>query len=47
MKDRPLANLGEEELDLVERLVLASGSLKELAGVYGVSYRRSGGGSTG
>ena len=38
MKDRALAKLEEGDLDLVERLVLASGSLKELAEVYGVSY---------
>jgi len=38
MKNRPLARLEDEDLDLVERLVLASGSLKELAEAYGVSY---------
>ena len=38
MKNRPLARLEDEDLDLVESLVLASGSLKELAEAYGVSY---------
>ncbi len=38
MKNRPLAKLEDEDLDLVEHLVLASGSLKELAEAYGVSY---------
>jgi len=34
----PLLALSEEELDLVLQLVLASGSLKDLARVYQVSY---------
>ncbi len=34
----PLLALDEEELDLVLQLVLASGSLKDLARVYKVSY---------
>jgi len=34
----PLLALAEEELDLVLQLVLASGSLKDLAQVYQVSY---------
>jgi hypothetical protein len=34
----PLLALNEEELDLVLQLVLASGSLKDLARVYQVSY---------
>ena len=34
----PLLALAEEELDLVLQLVLASGSLKDLALVYQVSY---------
>jgi hypothetical protein len=34
----PLAALPREDLDLVVALVLASGSLKELAESYGVSY---------
>ena len=33
-----LAHLEEEDLQFVKRLVLASGSLKELAAAYGVSY---------
>jgi hypothetical protein len=34
----PLLSLGDEDLDLVLKLTLASGSLKELAEQYGVSY---------
>jgi len=34
----PLASLPREDLDLIVELVLKSGSLKDLAGVYGVSY---------
>jgi hypothetical protein len=34
----PLLSLTEEELDVVLQLVLASGSLKDLARVYQVSY---------
>lgn len=30
--------LGDEDLAFVKRLVLASGSLKEVAGAYGISY---------
>lgn len=30
--------LGEEDLVFVKRFILASGSLKELAGAYGISY---------
>jgi hypothetical protein len=37
-RHHPLLGLHEEELDLVLQLVLASGSLKDLAGVYKVSY---------
>ncbi len=36
--EHPLDGLDEAERDLVLHLVLASGSLKELARVYGVSY---------
>src|SRR5678816_3540894 len=34
----PLCQLGPEDLDLVTELVLKSGSLKDLATSYGVSY---------
>lgn len=34
----PLAALSEEDLHLITQLVLASGSLKDLATAYGVSY---------
>src|SRR5438445_461243 len=34
----PLRQLGDDDLEFVQRLVLASGSLKELAQAYGVSY---------
>lgn len=34
----PLHQLGEADLEFVLRLVLASGSLKDLAAAYGVSY---------
>ncbi len=34
----PLFSLNPEELDFIVRLVLASGSLKELAQAYGVTY---------
>ena len=37
-RQHPLFLLNEEELDLVLQLVLASGSLKELARIYQVSY---------
>ncbi len=36
--DHPLARLPREDLDLVMELVLHSGSLKDLAAAYGVSY---------
>jgi hypothetical protein len=36
--DHPLAALPREDLDLVMELVLQSGSLKDLAAAYGVSY---------
>jgi hypothetical protein len=39
MKGRlPLLQLDEEDLELVQRLVLVSGSIKELAEAYAVSY---------
>ncbi len=38
MVQHPLLALNEEELDLVLQLVLASGSLKDVARVYQVSY---------
>ena len=37
-KSHPLASLPREDLDLIAELVLRSGSLKELAEAYGVSY---------
>jgi len=36
--EHPLAKLPREDLDMVCELVLQSGSLKDLAAVYGVSY---------
>ncbi|NMN01258.1 hypothetical protein G1C96_1844 [Bifidobacterium sp. DSM 109958] len=33
-----LANLDDEDLAFIRRFVLASGSMKEVAGEYGVSY---------
>ncbi len=36
--DHPLLSLPAEDLDLIVQLVLASGSLKDLASTYGVSY---------
>jgi len=36
--DHPLMRLPVEDLDLIVRFVLASGSLKELGRQYGVSY---------
>ena len=36
--DHPLAALPREDLELVMELVLQSGSLKDLAAAYGVSY---------
>ena len=37
-EDHPLAALPREDLELVTELVLQSGSLKDLAAAYGVSY---------
>ena len=34
----PLQRLGEEDLNMVTAFVLVSGSIKDLAGQYGVSY---------
>lgn len=36
--EHPLAALAREDLDLITELVLRSGSLKDLAAAYGVSY---------
>jgi hypothetical protein len=36
--DHPLAALPREDLELITELVLQSGSLKDLAAAYGVSY---------
>lgn len=36
--EHPLLSLPREDLDFVTRLVLSSGSLKDLAAAYGVSY---------
>ncbi len=36
--DHPLISLPREDLDLIVELVLKSGSLKDLAAAYGVSY---------
>lgn len=33
-----IAELGDEDLAFVKKFILASGSLKEVASVYGVSY---------
>ena len=33
-----LASLDEEDVSFIKRFVLASGSLKEVAGIYGVTY---------
>ena len=40
MSDRPawIQHLEEEDLQFIKRFMLASGSLKELADAYGVSY---------
>ena len=38
LEDHPLASLRREDLELVTELVLQSGSLKDLAAAYGVSY---------
>lgn len=37
-RDHPLLSLPREDLDFITRLVLCSGSLKDLAAAYGVSY---------
>jgi len=36
--DVPLCRLNKDDLEFIQRLVLASGSLKDLASEYGVSY---------
>lgn len=33
-----IAELEEEDLNFIRRFVLSSGSLKEMAGIYGVTY---------
>lgn len=33
-----LASLDDEDVSFIKRFVLASGSLKEIAGIYGVTY---------
>jgi hypothetical protein len=33
-----IEDLDEEDLSFIRRFVLASGSLKEIAGIYGISY---------
>ena len=33
-----IAELPEEDLNFIKRFVLSSGSLKEMAGIYGVTY---------
>lgn len=38
LANHPLAKLPREDLDFIVELVLRSGSLKDLAAVYGVSY---------
>jgi hypothetical protein len=38
LADHPLARLDRDDLNLVTELVLRSGSLKDLAEAYGVSY---------
>jgi hypothetical protein len=37
-RTHPMRHLSDDELEFVQQLVLASGSLKELAAHYGVSY---------
>jgi hypothetical protein len=37
-RNRWIDALEDEDLSFIKRFVLASGSLKELAGVYGISY---------
>ena len=34
-----LASLDEEDVSFIKKFVLASGSLKEVAGIYGVTYQ--------
>lgn len=36
--DMPISRLHQDDLEFIQRLVLASGSLKQLAAEYGVSY---------
>ena len=38
LTDHPLSRLSREDLDIITELVLRSGSLKDLAVAYGVSY---------
>jgi hypothetical protein len=37
-RDHPLTRLDEDDLDFIVQFVLASGSLKDMAQLYGVSY---------
>jgi hypothetical protein len=37
-RDHPVLRLDEDDLDFIVQFVLASGSLKEMAQLYGVSY---------
>ncbi|HEY1376849.1 MAG TPA: DUF2089 family protein [Gemmataceae bacterium] len=37
-RQTPLRQLDDDDLEFVQRLVLASGSLKDVAAAYGVSY---------
>ena len=37
-RDHPLLSLPREDIDFITQLVLCSGSLKDLAAAYGVSY---------
>lgn len=37
-KRKWIEDLDEEDLSFIRRFVLASGSLKEMAGIYGISY---------
>jgi len=37
-REHPLAQLDEDDLDFILHFVLASGSLKDMAQLYGVSY---------
>jgi hypothetical protein len=37
-RQQPLRQLADDDLEFVQRLVLASGSLKDVAADYGVSY---------